>query len=91
MGRRRTEITFETYEVLSVRQPGALSQLWCPACGCQVGAISLVDASRAGLTSEALREQEADGRLHLFETPIGVQFICLNSLIQPEKERPLKE
>lgn len=91
MTRRRTEITFETYEVLSVRQHGSLSHLWCPACGQEVGAVSVADASRAGLRSEALREQEADGRLHLVETPIGVQFICLNSLIQPEKERPLKE
>jgi len=83
----RTEITLETYEVLAVKQRGCLSHLWCPACGRQVGAVSLLDACRAGLSSEAIREHEHEGRLHLIATSIGLRFICLNSLIQPEEER----
>lgn len=89
---RRTEIRCETYEMLVLNRQGSLSRIWCPACGREAGAISLFDASRVGLSPATARQQEEAGQLHLIETAIGVEFICLNSLLQFEKERkPRKE
>ncbi len=75
-------ITVETYEVLIVRRAGSLSRVWCASCARPVAIISLDDASRSGLSVEAIHHQVKSGRIHLIETPGGSALICLNSLIQ---------
>lgn len=77
----RTEIRVETYEFLTIRNPG-LSQGWCEHCGKQVARLSLEEAARAGLSREAVTRQAAAGRLHFIEITEGLPFICLNSLAE---------
>jgi hypothetical protein len=40
------------------------------------------DAREAGLSAEAISQQEQVRRIHLVEMADGAPFICLNSLIQ---------
>jgi hypothetical protein len=79
---RKTEIIFETYEVLIITRRGSLSRRWCASCGEQVAIISWDDARISGLGIDAVQRQVEIGRIHLIETAGGSSLICLNSLIQ---------
>jgi hypothetical protein len=79
---RTIEITFESSEVLVIRQRGKLAKAWCPHCGKRVGMIGMEDAGEAGLTQEAICERAEDGQLHLIEPGGGLSFICLNSVVE---------
>ena len=82
MKTRTIEITFESVEVLVIRQRGKLAKAWCPNCGKRVGMISTEEAAEAGLTLEAIWERAEDGQLHLIEPAGGLSFICLNSVME---------
>jgi hypothetical protein len=79
---RTIEITFQSSEVLVIRQRGKLAKAWCPHCGKRVGMIGMEDAGEAGLTQEAICERPEDGQLHLIEPGGGLSFICLNSVVE---------
>jgi len=81
MGSRRTEITFETYEVLLVKHRASLRRLWCPACEKDQVALSLTEIGKAGLSIPTVRQQAEAGRIHLIEESEDCAFVCLGSVI----------
>jgi hypothetical protein len=79
---RTIEITFESVEVLVIKQRGKLAKAWCPNCGKRVGMISTEEAGEAGLTPQVICERAGDSQLHLIEPGGGLSFICLNSVME---------
>ena len=82
MKTRTIEITFESSEVLVIRQRGKLTKAWCPNCRKLVGMIGMEDAGEAGLTLEAIYKRNEDHQLHLIEPDGGLPLICLNSVVE---------
>ena len=79
---RRIEITIETERVLSI---SSRFTAWCAACA-EMRVMVRVDEA-AALVRVSAREidwQIETGQLHSTETPAGLQFICLNSLLKSQ-------
>jgi hypothetical protein len=87
MGRRRTEITFETYEVLLVKHRSSLKRIWCTACGRDQVGLSLIEISKAGMSISTVRQQAESGRIHLIHETEDTTFVCLESLIEGQEEK----
>jgi len=83
MGRqRKTTITVEQQEILVLRRRRRVTQRWCDACAQQVERLSPEQAvAVVGRSARAIYWQIEAGQLHFSETPEGLVWICLNSLI----------
>jgi hypothetical protein len=81
--KRRTDITVETDQVVVIRQHKSLARAWCEQCAGQVKILTVGQAAAVASVSQRtiFRRVEA-GLLHFTETPDGVLFICLNSLLK---------
>lgn len=86
--KRRTEITVETEQVWIIRQSRQAAPAWCSQCAATTW---MVAPKQAALLSEqsllAIRRQMKDGPLHFIETEEGQLLICLNSLMDQDRER----
>jgi len=79
---RKTEITFETYEVLLIKQRGGFRRGWCATCAKQVALISMDQTRLSGLSTEVIRQAVEAGRIHLVEAGGESTLICFDSLTQ---------
>lgn len=79
---RETRITIETDSLFVFRGPKPLLE-WCPQCGAEGEMIPL---NEVGVISNLLaQEVEAwiqSDALHHIQTPAGVHFICLSSMLK---------
>jgi hypothetical protein len=81
--KRRTDIMVETDQVLVIRQQRSLTQTWCQGCAEQVKMVTVEQAAAvAGVSLRAIFRRVEAGKLHFTETPDGLLFICLNSLLK---------
>ncbi len=84
----RTEITVETEQVWIIKQPSQAAPAWCSHGAATTWMVSL---RQAALISEqslpTIRRHVEDGRLHCTETEEGQLLICLNSLMDQNRER----
>ena len=80
--KRKTDITVETDQVVVIRQQKKLARAWCGQCAGQAKMLTIAQAAAVACVSQRtiFRRVEA-GLLHFTETPDGVLFICLNSLL----------
>ncbi len=83
MGRqRKTTITVEQQEILVLRRRRRVTQRWCDGCAQQVEMLSPEQAvAVVGRSARAIYRQIEAGQLHFTETPEGLVWICLNSLL----------
>ena len=80
---KRIRITVETERLLVVSKQGRAVEGWCACCGESVELIRLEEAAAlVGMSPRAIRRQIETNLLHDVETPDGIRFICLNSLLQ---------
>jgi hypothetical protein len=81
-GRKRTEITIETDQILIIRRRRVM-RAWCPECGGEVEMVGLEEAEAVTrLTRQALSDCAKAPRWHVAESPDGVGLICLESLLK---------
>lgn len=83
-----TEITIETERVFRVACSFRPLESWCAKCG-EIGLMLKPEQANAvsGLSVLAICRRADAGELHFIETPDGMLFVCLNSLmslIEPE-------
>lgn len=78
--RKRTEVSIETRQVLTIRQPGTFHAS-CGVCRRRVKFVS-VEASAAalGVTMRRVFYMVEAGELHFTETLAGQLFVCSDSL-----------
>ncbi|HET9532266.1 MAG TPA: hypothetical protein VFQ92_18040 [Blastocatellia bacterium] len=75
--RKRTDITFETREVLIIKG-GGLGIAWCAGCGQKVRVIRLLEADLKNLSGEPPSTEA----LHFVEASACAAAICLPSLLK---------
>lgn len=79
--RTRTEITFETDELLIIRHREKFSRVRCSVCDDRGTMITLEEATLlAGVTSRVIHRWAEAGQIHFVETA-GIILICLDSLL----------
>jgi hypothetical protein len=79
---RKTTITVEQREITVLRRRRRVTQQWCDACAQQVEMLNPEQA--AAVVSRSVRtiyRQIEAGQLHFSETPEGLVWVCLNSLL----------
>lgn len=80
--KRRIEITVETERIQLVRGEARARQESCPVCDGQVKMVTAESAALlCGQTLRWIVGQVEISALHFLETPDGLLFICLNSLL----------
>ncbi|MBS1807336.1 MAG: helix-turn-helix domain-containing protein [Acidobacteria bacterium] len=78
---KRTEITFETGQVLIVRRRPGSKRAWCAACEAEVEMVTVEEAAViAGVSSRTIYRRVEAGRIYFMGTPEGVLPICGKSL-----------
>jgi hypothetical protein len=76
---RRTEITIETEEYLTVRRPAIFA--WCLKCQDVARMLTMDQAAlRAGVSWRTIYRCVEEDRIHYIETAEGLLLICRNSL-----------
>ena len=79
--RKRTVITIETHQIVTVRRPRGAIVLPCPACLREVEVVSLEEAALlAGVSLRDICRRVVADRLHFVETSDG-GLVCTNSLL----------
>jgi len=81
-GRKKTEITIETDQVLVIRRRRS-SRAWCRECGSDVDMVGLADVGMlTGISGHALQDHAEGCGWHVFESGNGTALICLPSLLK---------
>lgn len=88
MTKRITKITVETHEVLVMQHCGSLMQSYCEQCGEATAMLRVEEAALAGIALDAICQKARANGLHLIETSGGLVFMCLNSLLKQQGEKP---
>lgn len=79
---KRTEITMETEQVLTIRWRHS-AQGWCQECGCEVDMVGLAEAEEiTGMTQPVLQAGAQIQKWHISEDQDGSPLICLASLLR---------
>lgn len=82
IGRRRTEIAFESQRVLIVRRLRS-TRVWCPACGHDVDMVRPEEAvSLARRNDPQLPEHCISQQWHVAEDTDGTSWVCLESVLK---------
>ena len=78
---KRTQISFETYEVLLVKAGGGKGQIRCRTCNATVQGLKPEDAAAViGSSVRAIYRWIESGTVHFTESSDGLLLICVNSL-----------
>ncbi len=81
--KRKTEITFEIEEIISLRQGGNRLQAFCPQCQTLVEMLApQIAAALSGLSEREIFRLIENERVHFVET--DRVFVCRNSLMKSE-------
>lgn len=79
---RRTEVTFETERVVTIRRRLSL-RAWCGDCGRMVDAIGVEQAGElCGMKPPMLRDQAEATGWHVCEGWDGETLLCLDSVLK---------
>ena len=88
MKRKRTELTIETDEIWIIRRPGSNCVARCPACRERTTMVSPEEAALlTGLDVRHIYRQVEAGLVHYSETPVGLLFVCSNSILRLVRSR----
>jgi hypothetical protein len=80
--KRKTEITVETRQVLTISLGKRFASAWCEGCSGQATMISAEQAAvLAGVRSRTLHRWAHARAIHFTERPEGRLLICLRSLM----------
>lgn len=80
-GKKRTEVTIATREVVVIRRTGSVIRSWCAECAAEVRMVTAERAAAlSGLSTRAIYRHIESTQIHFIETADGRLWICTHSL-----------